>query len=321
MKDTFTIIYPHKKGQHEAKRPSTANHIDIVKSKKEASQRWSRFYSWMRSLGHALEWPQLKQQLTVPVLISHAKQNWFGWSLATLLLLLLLRNIMPSSTANQAGDQPQQAAILAAMQPTAHIGQAGQGATAPPTASSANTQKAQLSKAPQEEFVPPVIPDLKQEEKNTLKELGQHAQSLRDAFILRFVPVAQGEQEKYSIPGSISLGLAILHSEFGTSIIAKEGHNHFNISCEENPIPIGKGMTGQGIYGGNCYTRYSSDWMGFRAHSYYVKTAFGDISAKVGLDTKKWVAELDRRGYFRYNFSAKALLKTIDTYQLQKYDL
>jgi flagellum-specific peptidoglycan hydrolase FlgJ len=153
-----------------------------------------------------------------------------------------------------------------------------------------------------------------------IKRLKNTDKKIIDQYLTKFYKIAKSEQRKNGIPASISLGLAILSSEFGNSAAAKEGKNQFGILCEQNPIKIGKGMVGQTISDDICYTAYENNEIGFKANSLYLKKNYPN-AVKKGINTEQIIKKLNKEGYFKSKqFSADVLLMTIEIYDLDKYN-
>lgn len=139
-------------------------------------------------------------------------------------------------------------------------------------------------------------------------------------YLSNFSKLAKSEQKRTGIPASISLGLAILSSDFGRSATAKEGKNQFSILCDQNLIKIGKGMVGQTITDDLCYTAYENNETGFKANSLILKKKYPN-AIKKGMSTEQIIKNLNKEGYFKSKqFSAEVLLMTIERYNLDKYN-
>lgn len=318
MENSFTIIYPNGKIEKKVEGMEPQETALTKANNKQLSQKRSLKHL-LAALGHAMSWKQLKTQLTYPVLLQTAKKRWYipTVAAAALFLFMMPRSEQALEAISENNGPFQQAAFVS----MGNIAGNNQEKIVKETTTPVTAEPAKAEENPEApEFKMPVIPAASRKEKSILKELGRHAKDLRDDYISRYAKIAKGEQEKYGIPASLSLGLAILQSDFGTNIVAKEGMNHLMIECDANPIPMGKGMSGQGVHGGVCYTRYSSVWMSFRAHSEMINRNYAAIKVQAGKDYKKWAKGLELAGYFREGYNASALIKTIETYNLKKFD-
>lgn len=96
------------------------------------------------------------------------------------------------------------------------------------------------------------------------------------AYVNRFEKVAQGEEEKFSLPAPATMALAILHSEAGSAAAAKRDNNHF-------------GTITAGDY-------YENAWSNWRAHSEIVNKRFPQL-ANNSVNYQQWVAALAKTNY------------------------
>ena len=134
-------------------------------------------------------------------------------------------------------------------------------------------------------------------------------------YIARFSSVAVGEMRKFGIPASITLGLAILHSNYGASELAQGGHNHFDITCADNHLA--EGLVGRNIHQGECYIQYQNAWTSFRANSLKLNAAhYKELKEIAGADYNIWISGLQKMGYPK----ADDLLVVIEAHQLFQFD-
>lgn len=134
-------------------------------------------------------------------------------------------------------------------------------------------------------------------------------------YIARFKDVAQAEMQKFGIPASVTLGLAILYSNYGVSSLAQVGHNHFHINCNNNPLA--EGISGREMYEDICYVHYQNAWTGFRANSMELSGKLYQELHKIAKnDYKVWVSGLQK---FAYPQTDK-LLEVIEEHQLYLFD-
>lgn len=135
------------------------------------------------------------------------------------------------------------------------------------------------------------------------------------AFIRRFSNVAQAEQEKFGIPASITLASALLHGQAGDAPAAKSYLNYFDLGCQEN----WRGPTG-GI-SGRCVRAYENAWTSFRDHSLYVTSGKFSAMTQFGeTDYRRWAAGLEELGFNGSDDLAEQLLRTVDRFQLFRFD-
>lgn len=135
------------------------------------------------------------------------------------------------------------------------------------------------------------------------------------AFVQRFTKVAITEMDKYNIPASVTLGQSLIASQAGTSIIAKQTNNYFNLECK----------TGwekeTATYDGTCMRSYETAWFSFRNHSKYLSE--GDYKSLTHLDKtdyKRWAKGLQLAQYSKDNLYAEKLIRIIEQYELHTFD-
>ncbi len=141
-----------------------------------------------------------------------------------------------------------------------------------------------------------------------------------EAYIQRYKTVAIEEMKLYGIPASITLAQACLESNFGNSMLAVEGNNHFGIKCHSS-------WTGKKIYKDDdkkqeCFRHYESAWESFRDHSNFLKTLprYAFLFDYDIRDYKKWANGLKKAGYATSPTYPQRLITIIEKYNLSQYD-
>ncbi len=120
-----------------------------------------------------------------------------------------------------------------------------------------------------------------------------------NAYIKRFAKVATVEMEKFGIPASLKMALAILESRAGTNPKALSINNHF-----------GEQMDGQ---------FYQSAWKNWRAHSEFLKKNYSFLFSN-GMNFRKWAEAIQHSDYTDDEKYAEKILKVIEDYQLYLLD-
>lgn len=130
-------------------------------------------------------------------------------------------------------------------------------------------------------------------------------------FVKRFEKVAITEMEKYNIPASITLAQSLLASQAGTSIIANQTNNYFNLECDN-------GWTEKtATYDGTCMRSYESAWFSFRNHSKHLSEgAFKALTNLDKTDYQRWAKGLELAGYSKDPLYAEKLIRIIEQYGL-----
>ena len=119
------------------------------------------------------------------------------------------------------------------------------------------------------------------------------------SYIKRFAKVATIEMEKYGIPASLKLGLAILESQYGHHDWVEAHNQHFNYQLPAKT--------------------YSSDWENWRAHSELLKKEYAQLFV-LGNNTDKWIEALLSSNYLKTNDQARMLQSIIEDYHLYLLD-
>ncbi|MBR9921454.1 MAG: hypothetical protein GYB31_11500 [Bacteroidetes bacterium] len=148
-----------------------------------------------------------------------------------------------------------------------------------------------------------------------------------EVYIYTFRELAVQEMWRSGIPASITLGQAIIESEFGTSELALRSNNHFGIKCND-------GWYKEVVYHydddrdqfGNliksCFRKYPSiyesylDHTNFLLHRKYYKNLFNLKRT----DYKGWAHGLEAAGYATDPLYAEQLIETIEEFGLFYYD-
>lgn len=151
-----------------------------------------------------------------------------------------------------------------------------------------------------------------------------------DALILNYIDtysvIAIQEMNRTGIPASITLAQGIIESRYGMSGLAKNSNNHFGIKCNNNWAG-GKYYHKDDDYVNgklvkSCFRTYTT-----AAESYYDHSAFLMVNKRYAFlfkleksDYKGWAKGLKKAGYATATHYATSLIKTIEQYELYKYD-
>lgn len=183
----------------EAQNTETVSETDIVLAKETKAPRKLSFKYIFQSLFYALQWRQLRRQMTKEALGGMAKRHWPKAIAVAVVIVLFNLDFGNKAIPNS------QAGML-------------------------------LYSNYQEPVTNYNVPNTEFNASTTTVALSDEA---KENYIARFVGVAQGEMKKFNIPASVILGLSILHSNYGASELAQIGHNHFHITCNDNHLAEG----------------------------------------------------------------------------------
>ena len=141
-----------------------------------------------------------------------------------------------------------------------------------------------------------------------------------DQYIRRYSPVAVKEMKEYHIPASITLAQGIIESDAGRSDLASQANNHFGIKCHKEwsgPTFIKDDETRN-----ECFRKYDDPLESFRDHSRFLaeRDRYKSLFNLKTDDYKGWARGLKTAGYATNPAYADMLIRTIETYDLQRFD-
>jgi hypothetical protein len=124
----------------------------------------------------------------------------------------------------------------------------------------------------------------------------------------------------FRIPASITLAQGIIESAAGTSKLAVEANNHFGIKCHKEWK--GKTFIQDDDAKDECFRKYKDPLESFRDHSHFLTTRerYKQLFELKITDYPGWARGLKSAGYATNPKYAEQLIKTIENYQLHKFD-
>jgi flagellum-specific peptidoglycan hydrolase FlgJ len=150
------------------------------------------------------------------------------------------------------------------------------------------------------------------EQVDVLQILEQVPVQTQQQYLKRFAKVARAEMQKYKVPASVILGLAIWNSRYGTREIATQLNNHFGVNCPQLETAPPENL---------CFQDYENAWASFRAQSLLLREApFSDMVELAKNDYQLWAAGLERLGYQSNHYTAEALIQIIQKHGLERLD-
>lgn len=250
----------------EAQNVESVGEIAISIFKYEKIGRAISIKNIMQSLFYAVQWPQLKRQMTKDAFDSMFKRHWQKTTAGAFVLILLF-NI-----------------------------------------DFGNKGMAQISFPPQEIVSASVLD-------GPAPGVVVVSEPAKNNYIVRFSGVAKGEMNKFGIPASVILGMAIMYSNYGASDLAQGGHNHFDITCGENHLA--EGVVGRNMHDRECYVHYQNAWTSYRANSLKLTTGdYKKLQKLAGRNYTIWLAKLQKLDYPK----VEGLLSIIEQHQLDQFD-
>ena len=154
-----------------------------------------------------------------------------------------------------------------------------------------------------------------------------NAESYAYSYIDTYRDVAVIEMHRSGIPASIILAQGLLESNYGTSELSTEAHNHFGIKCksywqgdtfyhEDDDYDI------RGKLIDSCFRKYNSSVESYVDHSnFFIYTAhYQELFSYDKYDYKSWAYGLKKCGYATDKRYAEKLISMIEKYELYHYD-
>ncbi len=139
-------------------------------------------------------------------------------------------------------------------------------------------------------------------------------------YIERYKSAAMNEMALFRIPASIKLAQGIIETSAGTSKLATLANNHFGIKCH-------KGWTGSTYFQDDdekneCFRKYKEPLESFRDHSHFLSTRdrYKALFTLKITDYRGWAQGLKAAGYATNPKYPELLIKTIENYQLDRFD-
>jgi len=148
-----------------------------------------------------------------------------------------------------------------------------------------------------------------------------------EAYVQRYKDIAIAEMIRTGIPASIKLAQSIVESNWGQSRLAREANNYFGIKCKswwdgETIALEDDDYDAAGRLVPSCFRKYDSPEASFRDHTrFLLQDRYQQLFRLDILDYRGWAEGLQRMGYATNPHYAEVLIRTIETYDLQRYDM
>lgn len=145
--------------------------------------------------------------------------------------------------------------------------------------------------------------------------------SRRLDYFQQYGELAMEEMSRSGVPASITLAQGALESGDGMSRLAVQANNHFGIKCHDDWY--GRTIKHDDDRNNECFRRYGSVEESFRDHSDFLneKPRYASLFELEPTDYKGWAKGLKRAGYATSPGYDNALIRIIEDYNLQQYDL
>lgn len=139
------------------------------------------------------------------------------------------------------------------------------------------------------------------------------AQSAAQKYIDTYSPLALEVLEKYQIPPSLVLGIALHESASGTSKLCRTKHNHFGV---KGRVKSSKSKSGYIT----AYRTFETDEASYLHIGEMISKRKYYQGLKGNMDYMKWLKAMKASGYARSSSWISIIDKTIKRYDLTRLD-
>lgn len=142
-----------------------------------------------------------------------------------------------------------------------------------------------------------------------------------EEYISKYKDLAIEQMARYKIPASITLAQGLLESGAGQSELTRRSHNHFGIKCGGNWN--GKTTYHDDDARGECFRVYKNARESYEDHSRFLanRPRYAALFKLKPTDYKGWAHGLKKAGYATNPNYANSLIRIIELYNLQQYDM
>ena len=147
------------------------------------------------------------------------------------------------------------------------------------------------------------------------------------SYIEEYKYLAIDEMVRSGIPASVIMAQAIVESNGGTSLLARESNNHFGIKCKsywvvDTYYHEDDDRDEQGKLIPSCFRQYDSVLASYQDHSDFLLQTphYQALFGYDKTDFEQWSRGLQLCGYASDPLYAEKLIRTIRTYGLEELD-
>lgn len=149
----------------------------------------------------------------------------------------------------------------------------------------------------------------------------------KNNYIEHYLPIANTEKERSTIPIAIIIGQGIFESGWGEASLATDANNHFGIKCGSSwsgPSYLHKDddLDAEGNLIESCFRFYESAEHSYIDHTDFLmsNSRYESLFGIQNNDYRKWAYGLQKAGYATDTAYAVKLIGIIERYELYKYD-
>lgn len=145
-------------------------------------------------------------------------------------------------------------------------------------------------------------------------------------YVETYKTLAIAEMQRTGVPASITLAQAILETNGGQSLLAREANNHFGLKCTSqwkgaNYYKDDDEFDDEGNPVLSCFRQYPRPQESYADHSRFLKRPrYAFLFRLPGTDYHAWAAGLDTARYSFAEGYGQKLIDIIDRYRLFEYD-
>lgn len=142
-----------------------------------------------------------------------------------------------------------------------------------------------------------------------------------EQYIELYKDFAIREMKRMGVPASITLAQGLLETENGNSVLVKKSNNHFGIKCKNNWTA--GGVSHDDDAPGECFRTYKDAEDSYRDHSNFLRGSerYAFLFSLDPSNYKGWAHGLKKAGYATNPKYPNILIRHIERYNLQQYDL
>lgn len=139
-------------------------------------------------------------------------------------------------------------------------------------------------------------------------------------FIRKAAPIARKVGHKYDVPPAIILAQALVESRAGQSKLAVNNNNLFGHKCFSKTCTKGHCTNYTDDTHKDFFVVYKSMEESFKAHAQKLSSGRYKHLQRYGTNYRKWATGLKSAGYATDKNYASKLIKTVEKYNLNRYN-
>lgn len=147
-----------------------------------------------------------------------------------------------------------------------------------------------------------------------LWSINTHAQSAAEKYVTKYDSLAVEVLNKYGIPASVVLGIAMQETGAGTSKLCRVNHNHFGVKGRVKSSKTKSGYSSQ-------YRSFDSDEAAYLHFGEMISKKKYYSALKGNMDYLKWLKAMKAANYATSSTWVSAVNSLIKKHNLTRFDL